>query len=39
MTKMIIGRGCCDKIKLTRSDVEVAKERLEKEFAFVGIQV
>jgi len=38
MTKMVLGRNCCEKCPITQADVEAAKERLSKDFAFVGIQ-
>ena len=36
MTKMIIGRGCCDKYDITDEDVEEAKRRIRQDFAFIG---
>ena len=36
MTKMVIGRGCCDKYDITRDDMKEAKRRIKQDFAFIG---
>lgn len=38
MTKMIIGRGCCDKYDITTDDITEAKRRMREDFAFIGLQ-
>ena len=37
MTKMVIGKGCCDKYEITRDDMNEAKRRIKEDFAFVGM--
>ena len=38
MTKMVIGRGCCDKYDITADDITEAKRRMREDFAFIGLQ-
>lgn len=38
MTKMIMGRNCCEKCPVTAADLQEAKRRLTEAFVFVGLQ-
>jgi len=38
MTKMVLGRPCCEKCPLQPGDITLAQQRMERDFAFVGLQ-